>query len=141
MHINVISAYETSAEEFFDKLAAWQTDLVLDVRLHNTSQLSGFTKQKDLEYFVRTIQHADYIHDTLFSPDAEVLEHYLHENIGWEDFAEDYRQTMEDRKAIPVFLEKYGDYESIALVGTATHKRRSHVEVLKELVDEASNPS
>ena len=43
MQINTLSAYQTAAEEFFDKIAEWKADLVLDVRLKNTNQLSGFS--------------------------------------------------------------------------------------------------
>ena len=136
MQLNTISAYETSAKDFFQKLAEWNTDLVLDVRLHNTNQLAGFTKERDLAYFVETIQHADYVHDTLYSPDQEVLKKYLDHKLTWEQFFADYRAEMEERDAIPQFIQKYGEYDSIALVGTATHKRRSHVEVLKSLVEE-----
>ena len=49
MKINVLSAYQTTAEEFFNKILGWKATLVLDIRLRNTNQLSGFTKQEDLE--------------------------------------------------------------------------------------------
>ena len=49
MDINVLSAYQTTAQDFFDRLKAWSTDLVLDVRLKNTNQLAGFTKQEESE--------------------------------------------------------------------------------------------
>ena len=137
MQVHTLSAYETSAEAFFQKLADWNADLVLDARLHNTSQLSGFTKEKDLAYFVRAIQHADYVHDTLFSPDDDVLQQYLKGKMSWEDFFADYRAEMEEREAIPSFFSHYGEYDSIALVGTATHKRRSHVEVLQTMIEAA----
>ena len=48
MKINVLSAYQTTAEEFFNKILGWKATLVLDIRLKNTNQLSGFTKQEDL---------------------------------------------------------------------------------------------
>ena len=109
MQINTLSAYQTTAEEFFDKIAEWKADLVLDVRLKNTNQLSGFTKQEDLEYFCRVIAHADY-------------------------FAA-YEKELEERDAIPAFFKKYGTYDSVAIVGTATKKRHSHAEELKILLD------
>ena len=48
MKLNVISAYETSAQDFFEQLEAWHVDMVVDIRLHNTNQLSGFTKLHDI---------------------------------------------------------------------------------------------
>lgn len=136
MKINTISAYETSAEQFFGRLEQWEVDLVLDVRLKNTNQLAGFTKKHDLDFFVDRILHARYIHDKLFAPTPTMLERYLHGNIGWDAYADAYREDMREREAIPQFFDRYGDFSSVALVGTATKSRRSHTEVLKEMLEE-----
>lgn len=137
MELNVISAYEISAQDFFDQLEAWHVDMVVDIRLKNTSQLSGFTKLHDLEYFTHRILNADYAHDVEFSPAATTLDKYLKHEIDWKQYFADYREEMEERNAIPVFLERYGLYDSVAIIGTATDKRRSHAEVLQEMVKEA----
>ncbi len=135
MQINVLSAYQTTAEEFFGKIAQWKADLVLDVRLKNTNQLSGFTKQEDLEYFCRVITHADYVHDVEYSPSKTLLDDYLDHGLPYEDYFAAYEKEMEQRKAIPAFFQKYGKYRSVAIVGTATKKRHSHAEELKILLD------
>ncbi len=135
MQVNTISAYETTAEAFFERLANWKADLVLDTRLKNTNQLSGFTKRDDLAFFVDRLAHARYVHDKLFAPAPTMLERYLHGNIGWEAYAEAYREDMREREAVPRFFESYGEFDSVALVGTATRARRSHVEVLKSMLD------
>lgn len=136
MRINAISAYETSAEQFFDRLEHWEADLVLDVRLKNTNQLAGFTKKNDLGFLVDRILHARYVHDKLFAPAPTMLERYLHGNIDWDAYADAYRDDMREREAVPQFFERYGDFSSVALVGTATKSRRSHAEVLKEMLEE-----
>lgn len=53
-HIFLLSAYEITAAAFFQKLKQERTDLVLDIRLNNTSQLCGFTKEKDLSFLFRS---------------------------------------------------------------------------------------
>ena len=136
MQVHAISAYETTAEAFFAKLAEWKTDLVLDARLKNTNQLNGFTKEEDLEYFCKVIQHCDYVHDTTFSPENSILEPYLDHKISYEDFFAEYKDELQERDALPYFFKTYGEYDSIAIVGTATKKRHSHVEVLVKLIDE-----
>lgn len=135
MRIETISAYETSAEQFFGRLEQWGTDLVLDTRLKNTNQLAGFTKRDDLAYFVEHIAHARYVHDKLFAPAPTKFERYLHGNIDWEAYADAYREDLREREAIPQFFDRYGTYASVALVGTATRTRRSHVEVLKQMLE------
>ena len=136
MHIHTISAYETSAEEFFKRLVDWKVDLVVDTRLKNTNQLAGFTKRDDLAYFVEELVHARYVHDKLFAPAPTMMERYIHGNIGWDAYADAYREDMREREAVPQFFDRYGDCESVALVGTATRSRRSHVEVLAEMLEE-----
>lgn len=137
MRFHTISAYETTAEEFFGNLEDWAVDLVLDTRLKNTNQLAGFTKKNDLAFFVPKIVNAHYEHDLLFAPAPTKLERYLNGNIGWEDFASSYEDDIRARRAPEQFFERYGDYSSVALIGTATKKRRSHVEVLQKMLQEA----
>lgn len=136
MQINVLSAYQTTAEEFFGKIIGWKADLVLDVRLKNTNQLAGFTKQEDLEYFTRVIAHADYAHDLEYAPSKTLLDSYLDQGLPYEEYFAAYRKEMEERDAVARFFDKYGDHSSIAIVGTATKKRRSHAEELKILLEE-----
>ena len=138
MHIHVISAYETSAAKFFGSLEEWKTDPVLDVRLKNTNQLAGFTKRGDLAYFVERLLHAEYRHDLLFAPAPTMFERYLHGNIGWDAYADAYREDIREREAVPQFYDRYGEYKSVCLLGTATHKRRSHVEVLQQMLEVAT---
>lgn len=135
MEINVLSAYQTTAEEFFSKIIGWKADLVLDVRLKNTNQLAGFTKQEDLEYFTHVIAHADYAHDVEYAPSKTLLDSYLDDGLPYEQYFAAYEKEMEERDAIPQFFQKYGKYRSIAIVGTATKKRHSHAEELKKLLD------
>lgn len=137
MQINVLSAYQTDAEDFFNKIISWKADLVLDVRLKNTNQLAGFTKQEDLAYFTRVIAHATYVHDVGYSPSKTLLDEYLDHKIAYEEYFAEYKEELESRGAIPAFFEKYGRYDSIAIVGTATDKRRSHAEELKVLLEAA----
>lgn len=135
MVFTTLSAYETSAEEFFNHLEQQRVDLVLDARLKNTNQLAGFTKKNDLDYFVGRIIHARYSHDKLFAPAPTMFERYLNGNIDWDAYSCAYRNEMSERRAIPQFFERYGEFESVALVGTGTRARRSHTDVLKLLLD------
>ena len=137
MDIHTISAYETTASKLFGCLEEWKIDLALDVRLKNTNQLAGFTKRDDLAYFVKRLTGAEYKHDLLFAPAPTLFERYIHGNIDWDAYASAYRDDLRERNAIEQFFDRYGDKRSVALVGTATRARRSHAEVLKEMLEEA----
>ena len=125
-----LSAYETTAAEFFQRVAAEETDLVLDVRLNNSSQLCGFTKKKDLEFFVPKLSGAKYVHDLLFAPDKGLLELYTKKRIGWEEYSDAYDLLLDKRKAMAIYAKKYKDFACVCLLGTQTKKRRSHNEIL-----------
>jgi len=133
-HIFTLSAYETSAHDFFTKLLEEKTDLVLDIRLKNTNQLCGFTKRQDLEYLVTTLTGAKYVHDLRLAPSEALLERYIKHWCNWEEYAKDYKQQMQQENVRKLFKTSYGRYRSICLLGTATKKRRSHSEALQELL-------
>ncbi len=133
--VMVVSAYETSAERFFETLRERGVDLVLDVRLRNTNQLCGFTKRDDLAYLVPALTGAEYIHDVQFAPSEELLGRYVHGKIGWDEYARGYRQLMDERGSVEAFQAKYGSYKMVALLGTGTRKRRSHAEALERMLD------
>lgn len=137
MKLHTISPYQTTAEAFFTQLLEWHTDMVVDVRLHNTTQLDGFSKSPDIDFFCRRLLNANYAHDTDFSPAADTLDQYLHHKIDWDTFSADFKEQMEEHKAVPLFIERYGEYDSVAVIGTTTKTRRSHVEVLEALVNDA----
>jgi uncharacterized protein YeaO (DUF488 family) len=130
----VLSAYETSAEKFFNTLKEKQVDLVLDIREKNESQLCGFTKKRDLEYFVRTIVGGIYVHDRALAPTNELLDPYLKHWASWEQYEEGYKALMEERDILSYFKSEYESYSVICLIGTETKKRRSHSEILYSML-------
>ncbi|MCI6067396.1 MAG: DUF488 domain-containing protein [Galactobacillus timonensis] len=132
MNLFTLSAYETTAEQFFETLKKQNADLVLDVRLRNTNQLCGFTKEKDLAYFVHNIVGAQYVHDLRFAPDSDLLDAYTKHVVDWNGYRQAYLSEMEERNARRIFTEDYRRYASICILGTATVHRRSHSEALLE---------
>ena len=129
-HVFLLSAYETTAMDFFERLKAEGTELVLDVRLNNSSQLCGFTKMKDLAFFVPQLTGAVYIHDLELAPTKGLLELYTHKRIDWEDYAAEYLRLLRERRGAALYHARYDDYRSVCLLGTGTKKRRSHNEIL-----------
>jgi len=62
-----------SAERFFNLLRNNGVKQLVDVRISNSSQLAGFAKGKDLEFFVNEICHIPYKHIADFAPTKELL--------------------------------------------------------------------
>ena len=59
---------------------------MIDVRLNNRSQLAGFTKYRDLEFFLKEICDARYEHRPDLSPTKELLDGYKKGSVPWEDY-------------------------------------------------------
>lgn len=86
MLIHTIGFTKKSAEYFFGRLKKAKVRVVLDTRLHNTSQLSGFAKQDDLSYFLREMHVAEYEHATLLAPTDDLLDAYKKGKIPWSEY-------------------------------------------------------
>ena len=71
---------QTNAKRFFERLIAAGVKKVIDVRLHNTSQLSGFAKATDLEYFLHQIGSIEYVHEPLLAPTRSLFAFRKSEN-------------------------------------------------------------
>lgn len=87
-----------SAEDFFEKLRRAGVRRLIDTRLNNVSQLAGFTKKRDLEYFLRTIANIDYAHDAQLAPTKDILDNYKKNRIQWDQFERSFNELMERRQ-------------------------------------------
>ena len=88
---------QKSAEKFFDTLIDAKVKRVIDTRLNNVSQLAGFTKRADLEYFLKRISGIEYIHLLDLAPTKEILDVYKKNNGDWETYEKKFLKLMSDR--------------------------------------------
>ena len=97
MNIYTIGFTKKSAEQFFEKLRDAKVRRVIDVRLNNVSQLSGFAKRDDLAYLLRTICNIDYVHMPMMAPTQIMLDNYKKSGGTWEKYATAYNALMGER--------------------------------------------
>lgn len=100
MTLYTIGSGKKSAREFFTLLHMNGVKRVIDIRLNNTSQLAGYTKKADLEYFLREITNIDYIHMPEFAPTERLLDDYKGKNISWLEYEQEYSNILEARQMI-----------------------------------------
>ncbi len=98
MNVFTIGFTKTTAEHFFSRLITEEIKRLIDVRLKNTSQLSGFAKAKDLEYFSRLIGGIDYVHEPLLAPSETILKAYKKEKGEWDVYEKRFMDLMSDRR-------------------------------------------
>ena len=102
--IYTIGFTKKSAEQFFNLLRKNQVKQLVDVRISNSSQLAGFAKGKDLEFFTKVICHIPYRLITDFAPTKDLLDKWHKQEITWEEYEHIYTNMLKERN----ILRKYG---------------------------------
>jgi uncharacterized protein (DUF488 family) len=98
MEIYTIGFTKKSAGEFFEILKRNGIRLLIDIRLNNTSQLAAFAKRDDLEYFLKEICAADYLHEPRLAPTLNILDKYRAKSVTWWQFETDFKALLDQRK-------------------------------------------
>lgn len=98
MKLYTIGFTKTTAESFFTRLANAGVRKVIDVRLNNISQLAGFAKKNDLQYFLKAICGIGYEHRLELAPTQDMLDEYKKRRGGWGRYEERFLQLMAQRK-------------------------------------------
>ena len=87
-----------NAKTFFSLLSSKEIKTLIDVRLNNVSQLAGYTKKNDLEFFLEKICNIKYLHLEILAPTKEILDGYKNKKISWNEYEEKYMTLINNRK-------------------------------------------
>lgn len=98
MKIYTIGFTKTSAQDFFARLSKAGVRKLVDVRLHNASQLAGFAKKDDLKYFAKAICGIEYEHLTDLAPTQDILDDFRKSKGKWSDYVPKFLALMARRK-------------------------------------------
>jgi uncharacterized protein (DUF488 family) len=98
MEVFTLGFTKKTAAEFFGLLRRHGIKRLVDVRLNNVSQLAGFTKREDLQFFLKEICGAEYVHEPLLAPTQDILDAYKKQKGSWPDYEKKFLQLMVDRK-------------------------------------------
>jgi Protein of unknown function, DUF488 len=88
-----------TAREFFDALRGAGIRRLVDVRLHNASQLAGFTKREDLAFFLHELCGAEYQHELILAPTEELFTNIQQKRISWKQYEERFLALLAERRA------------------------------------------
>lgn len=136
MTIYTIGFTKKSAEEFFELLKSNDIQSLIDVRLNNKSQLAGFAKGRDLDYFLREICDIRYYHELNFAPENELLKKWQKGELNWDKYTEWYVGLLEKRKAENIFKVRYSDKGNVCLLCTEPTTETCHRRLLAEYLVE-----
>lgn len=101
---------EKTAATFFTLLITAGVRKIMDTRLNNVSQLAGFAKGKDLEYFAREIGNMGYEHFINLAPTKDLLSRYRDHSINWGEYEKEYISLLDERNIVEhIDFEKLND--------------------------------
>lgn len=98
INIYTIGFTHKSARQFFDLLRNNGVTGIVDTRISNASQLAGFAKSQDLEYFAEAIGGMGYEHNPDFAPTKDMLTQYRNKKISWDNYKTEYLNLLDRRK-------------------------------------------
>ena len=98
MKLFTIGFTKKSAQHFFETIAASGTKRIIDVRLHNISQLAGFAKKEYLAYFLNNICKIEYVHLPILAPSEHLLADYRKRRCNWQQYEVQFLSLIQERK-------------------------------------------
>jgi uncharacterized protein (DUF488 family) len=132
--VSTIGFTKTTAGKFFERLLSAGVKRVVDVRLHNTSQLAGFAKADDLAYLLKKIGDIEYVHQPLLAPTDPMLKAYKKAKGDWLAYEQRFVALMSERQIERRFTPEMFDGACLLCSEAAPHHchRRLVCEYLNE---------
>jgi uncharacterized protein (DUF488 family) len=125
---------QSTAEHFFTRLTEAGVRKVIDVRVHNTSQLAGFAKSDDLAWFLNKLGGIGYAHEPALAPTEEMLKVYRKEKGSWDAYARVFCRLMADRRIEDVFRPAV--FEDACLLCSEATPHHCHRRLVCEYLNE-----
>ena len=126
-----------SLEQFIDLLRGAGVDLVIDVRLNNTSQLAGFSKRDDLAFLLREGFGIDYVHSLELAPTEELLKAYRSEK-DWDAYRTGFAELIAERD-MPALVPKLAEgHQTPCLLCGEDDASTCHRRLIAEAVADAA---
>lgn len=141
MRICTIGFRRRSAKEFFGLLRKAGVQKLLDIRRRNQSQLAGFTKGRDLKFFLEECFGIQYEHIPLFAPSEELLDGF-HNRLGkrkcddatWAWYVEQFAREISGKPIVKRFVEATKGAEVVCLLCTEETAEHCHRRLIAEHV-------
>ena len=132
MQVFTMGFTKKDAALFFKKIEDNKIQMLIDVRLNNQSQLAGFTKEKDLTYFLKRICNCEYSHMVAYAPTKEILDDYKKGKIDWAGYEERFLPLIERRHIEETFLKNFSKYDRVLLLCSEPTPENCHRRLVAE---------
>ena len=116
---------------FIGQLQEAGVDAVIDVRLHNTSHLAGYTKRDDLAFLLLDGFSIAYEHRPELAPTPEIFDAYR-DDQDWAAYEARFLPLLEERSAEEVGREILARYQSPCLLCAEPTPEHCHRRLVAE---------
>ena len=134
MNLYTIGFTQKSAQRFFELIKKNNIELLIDIRLNNKSQLAGFTKGPDLQYFLAEICKSEYMHCVEYAPTKEILDGYKNKVLTWDGYVKEFHSLMNRRGDYKKFVTNFSAYKNICLLCSEPTAEQCHRRLVAELI-------
>ena len=122
MKIYTIGFTGKTAEEFFGLLDSADAKYLVDIRLNNRSQLAGFTKKGNIEFFTEKLTGMTYLEMPMLAPEKEMFREYRKEG-DWELYESLYIRLLEERGVTESIDHEVFEYGVVLLCSERTPEK------------------
>lgn len=130
MRLYTVGFTQKTARKFFEILIRNNIKRVIDIRLNNKSQLAGFAKGEDLQYFLRELGDIEYLYIPKYAPTKDILDTYRKKEITWEEYEKKYLDSLEKRNILEGI--NYSIFENACLLCSESDFQNCHRRLLAE---------
>ncbi len=134
MNLYTIGFTKKTAKQFFELLKRNNVKRLVDTRLNTKSQLAGFAKKDDLEYFLKEITNIEYLYQADFAPTEVMLKGYKGKAIGWDEYAREYLNLLNNRNILKKIDIK--SFEDACFLCSEDSPQYCHRRLLSEYISE-----
>jgi uncharacterized protein (DUF488 family) len=134
MKIYTIGFTKKTLEDFITRLKKNGIQRVVDIRLNDTSQLSGFAKSPDLAFILKQFG-IEYVSVKSLAPDETLLDKYQKDR-NWEDYEAGFRALMKARNAEETLSNLQLDKKISCFLCSEDKPEKCHRRLVAEMLDD-----
>jgi len=134
MKIYTIGFTKKTLEDFITRLKKGNIQRIIDIRLNNSSQLSGFAKSPDLEFILRQFG-IEYISVKSLAPDKALIDKYRKDK-NWNEYEAGFKAIMNKRNAKKTLDDLQLDKKTSCFLCSEDKPEKCHRRLVAEMLDE-----
>lgn len=131
--IYTIGFTKKTLEDFITRLKKAGVQRVVDIRLNDSSQLSGFAKSQDLEFILKQFG-IEYISVKGLAPNKALLDKYR-EDKDWDEYEINFKALMDARSARNLVNELQLDKKVSCFLCSEDKPEKCHRRLVAEMLD------